>query len=140
MSLWSGVKDFFLGKPQEVTVEEVDWLPEGKIGAYEEGRIYLQEGLPEEKKQEVLAHELAHREWQEDNPLSSAEDLAAEEVAVTLHTHGRLSGRKVGSIIRSIEDQFGLDWETAEEAFYEGALRVLDEDEAYNLAQLLDRG
>ena len=140
MSFWSGVKKFLVGEPKDVEVEEVGWLPEGKIGAYEEGKIYLKEGLPEEKKQKVLEHEWGHLEWQEVHPHSSAEDLAMEEVAVTLGTGGKLVGRKAGSIIHSIMDQFGMDYEDAEDAFYEGALRVLDEDEAYNLAQYLGRG
>lgn len=139
MGFLSGLKDFLLGSSNEPEVEEVDWLPEGKLGAYEEGHIYLKEDLPEEKKQKVLEHELAHREYQGVHPHSGPEDLAAEEVEVTLATHGELTGRRVRNTISSIAEQFGLDNETAEDAFYEGAMRVLDEEDAYLLAQYLDR-
>lgn len=60
-------------------------------------------------------------------------------ISVIESTRGRLTEKRIRSTISSIAEQFGLDEDSAEDAFYEGATRVLDEEEAYRLGRYLGR-
>ena len=146
MGFWPGIKDFLLGAPrggsiEDITIQEVDYVPGDPkaLGCYdqEDGIIYIKRDQPEEKKQRTIRHELAHIEHQQYYPHSSPEDLAAEEIDVTLDTHGHLSSKRLNNIIRHIMEQFDLDRETSEEVLYRGASRVLDERDMCNLADYL---